>query len=260
MGVRTNADTPADARTARRFGAEGIGLCRTEHMFFDGERIVAVREMIMADDVEGRRARARQAAADAARATSSSSSASWRGLPVTIRLLDPPLHEFLPKTEAEMQDVAQRHRQGCRGDAPARARRCTKPTRCSAIAAAASASPAPEIYEMQARAIFEAAVAGDAAKPAQTVEPEIMIPLVATKTELDVLKEMIDRRRRRGDARDRRGRRLHGRHHDRAAARRAARRRDRRDRRVLQLRHQRPDADHASACRATMPAASSVPI
>ena len=142
MKVRANADTPLDARTARSFGAEGIGLCRTEHMFFEGERIVAVREMILADDEEGRARRARQAAADAARRTSSSCSRSC-GLPVTIRLLDPPLHEFLPHTDAEIAEVAEGDGRPGRQAARRAPTSCTSSTRCSASAAAAWRSPIP---------------------------------------------------------------------------------------------------------------------
>ena len=105
LGVRANADTPTDARTARRFGAEGIGLCRTEHMFFDDNRITAVREMIMADDAEGRR-KALAKILPMQRGDFEELFRIMKGLPVTIRLLDPPLHEFLPKSDAEMQEVA----------------------------------------------------------------------------------------------------------------------------------------------------------
>lgn len=105
MKVRTNAETPADARTARKFGAEGIGLCRTEHMFFDAGRIVAVREMIMANDVEGRR-RALAKLLPMQRQDFAELFRIMAGLPVTIRLLDPPLHEFLPHSEAEMAELA----------------------------------------------------------------------------------------------------------------------------------------------------------
>jgi len=190
MRVRTNADTPADARTARRFGAEGIGLCRTEHMFFDADRIVAVREMIMADDSEGRKA-ALAKLLPMQRGDFIEIFRIMGRLPVTIRLLDPPLHEFLPKTDGEMQEVARatgkdlsaiRHRalalhesnpmlghRGCR-----------------------LAITAPEIYEMQARAIFEAA-ALVTKETGAAIEPEVMIPLVAIKKELDILKAMIDR-------------------------------------------------------------------
>jgi pyruvate, orthophosphate dikinase len=190
LGVRANADTPLDARTARRFGAEGIGLCRTEHMFFDDHRITAVREMIMADDAEGRR-KALAKILPMQRGDFMELFRIMKGLPVTIRLLDPPLHEFLPKSDAEMQEVAK-----------ATGKDLTA-VRQSAQALHESnpmlghrgcrlAITAPEIYEMQARAIFEAAAAV-AKEAGEAVEPEIMIPLIATRKELDILKAMIDR-------------------------------------------------------------------
>jgi len=190
MGVRANADTPTDAKNARRFGAEGIGLCRTEHMFFDGNRITAVREMIMADDAEGRR-KALAKLLPMQRGDFEELFRIMDGLPVTIRLLDPPLHEFLPKTDAEMQEVATatgkdmaflRHRAAALHEAnPMLGHRGCR-----------LAVTAPEIYEMQARAIFEAAATVIKEKGGKLV-PEIMIPLIATKKEFDVLKAMIDR-------------------------------------------------------------------
>ena len=190
MGVRANADTPTDARTARRFGAEGIGLCRTEHMFFDDARIIAVREMIMADDAEGRR-RALAKLLPMQRGDFVELFRIMEQLPVTIRLLDPPLHEFLPKTDAEMGEVARatgkdlafiRHRAAALHESnPMLGHRGCR-----------LAITAPEIYEMQARAIFEAA-ATVSKEDKVTVEPEIMIPLIATKKEFDILKAMIDR-------------------------------------------------------------------
>jgi pyruvate,orthophosphate dikinase len=190
MGVRANADTPLDAKTARRFGAEGIGLCRTEHMFFDEHRIVAVREMILADDTEGRR-KALAKILPMQRQDFIEIFRIMRGLPVTIRLLDPPLHEFLPKTDAEMQELvgatgkdigAIRHRAQALHEAnPMLGHRGCR-----------LAITGPEIYEMQARAIFEAAAAV-IKESGEKVEPEIMIPLIATKKELDILKAMIDR-------------------------------------------------------------------
>jgi pyruvate, orthophosphate dikinase len=189
LKVRANADTPSDAHTARRFGAEGIGLCRTEHMFFDAVRIIAVREMIMADDVEGRK-RALAKLLPMQRGDFIELFRIMAGLPVTIRLLDPPLHEFLPKTEAEMNEVARatgkdlaavRHRAAALHEAnPMLGHRGCR-----------LAITAPEIYEMQARAIFEAAAA--VAKEGIEVEPEIMVPLIATRKEFDLLKAMIDR-------------------------------------------------------------------
>jgi pyruvate,orthophosphate dikinase len=190
MRVRANAETAADARMARRFGAEGIGLSRTEHMFFQADRIAAMRRVIMAEDDTGRRAglaellpMQREDFAEIFRI--------MKGFPVTIRLLDPPLHEFLPKTEEEFAELerltgkdvtAIRHRavalhevnpmlghRGCR-----------------------LGITYPEIYEMQAEAIFEAAVMVTK-ETGEAVEPEIMVPLIATRKEFDILKEVIDR-------------------------------------------------------------------
>jgi pyruvate,orthophosphate dikinase len=190
MGVRANADTPTDAKNARRFGAEGIGLCRTEHMFFEGNRITAVREMIMADDADGRR-KALAKLLPMQRGDFEELFRTMAGLPVTIRLLDPPLHEFLPKTDAEMAEVAKatgkdmaflRHRATTLHEAnPMLGHRGCR-----------LAITAPEIYEMQARAIFEAAAAVIKESNAKLI-PEIMIPLIATKKELDLLKAMVDR-------------------------------------------------------------------
>ncbi len=188
--VRTNAETPQDAATARKFGAEGIGLCRTEHMFFDADRIVAVREMIIADTPEERRA----ALAKIAPMQTRDFADLFRimaGFPVTIRLLDPPLHEFLPHSEAEIAEVA---------DAAGVDPQCVHQRAIQL----AEANPMlghrgcrlgitfPEIYETQARAIFRAAAEVDRETGA-TVMPEIMIPLAATRRELEVLKALIDR-------------------------------------------------------------------
>ncbi|MGH6799317.1 MAG: putative PEP-binding protein, partial [Roseiarcus sp.] len=190
LGVRANADTPTDARTAKRFGAEGIGLCRTEHMFFEAERIVAVREMIMADDAYGRK-KALAKLLPMQRGDFAELFRIMDGLPVTIRLLDPPLHEFLPRTDAEMQEIAK-----ATGKDLALIRQNAHALHESnpmlGHRGCRLAITAPEIYEMQARAIFEAAVAV-AKETGETVEPEIMIPLVATKKELDILKATIDR-------------------------------------------------------------------
>jgi pyruvate,orthophosphate dikinase len=189
LKVRANAETPLDAETARRFGAEGIGLCRTEHMFFEEERITAVREMILASDVEGRR-RALAKILPMQRTDFEKLFTIMAGLPVTVRLLDPPLHEFLPQTDKDFERVA-----ADTGVSVAALRQRK--------AALHESNPMlghrgcrlgisyPEIYEMQARAIFEAAVAVGA-KAGKTVEPEVMIPLVATRRELDILKVRID--------------------------------------------------------------------
>jgi len=190
LGVRANADTPQDAQTARKFGAEGIGLCRTEHMFFNENRIIAVREMIMADDTEGRR-KALAKILPMQRQDFIEIFRIMRGLPVTIRLLDPPLHEFLPKTEKEMQELV-----GTTGKDIAtirhRAEALHEANPMLGHRGCRLAITGPEIYDMQARAIFEAAAAV-VKETGDKVEPEIMIPLIATKKELDILKERIDR-------------------------------------------------------------------
>ncbi|MBF0304071.1 MAG: pyruvate, phosphate dikinase [Alphaproteobacteria bacterium] len=189
MKVRANAETPLDAATARKFGAEGIGLCRTEHMFFDPKRIIAMREMIVASEESGRRTALakllpfqRQDFVDLFEI--------MEGLPVTIRLLDPPLHEFLPNSEDEMNEVA-------------RAAGVDLATVKGRTAQLHESNPMlghrgcrlgityPEIYEMQAQAIFEAAIL--LADKGQTVVPEIMVPLVGTKKELDLMKASIDK-------------------------------------------------------------------
>jgi pyruvate,orthophosphate dikinase len=190
LKVRANAETATDARTAHRFGAEGIGLSRTEHMFFEADRIGAIRQLVMAED-ETRRRAALVELLPMQREDFAKIFRIMKGMPVTIRLLDPPLHEFLPKTEAEFDEMARltgrtlsaiRHRvhslhetnpmlghRGCR-----------------------LGITYPEIYEMQAAAIFEAAVAV-IKETGRAVEPEIMVPLIATKKEFDILKAMIDR-------------------------------------------------------------------
>jgi pyruvate,orthophosphate dikinase len=189
MGVRANAETPLDADTARKFGAEGIGLCRTEHMFFDPQRIGAVRQMIMASTVADRR--------DAVGRLLPFQREDFRqlftimaGLPVTIRLLDPPLHEFLPHTGPEMEEVAQ-------------AMGVDMETIRRRGAELAEANPMlghrgcrlgisyPEIYEMQARAIFEGAIAVGK-ETGNAPHPEIMIPLIATRKELEITRAQVD--------------------------------------------------------------------
>ncbi|OLP57635.1 pyruvate, phosphate dikinase [Rhizobium rhizosphaerae] len=189
MRVRTNADTPADARTARAFGAEGIGLCRTEHMFFEGERINVMREMILASDEAGRRA-ALAKLLPMQRSDFVELFSIMHGLPVTIRLLDPPLHEFLPKAEDEIAEVATRmgltpRELSERIDALHEFNPMLGHRGCRL------AISYPEICEMQARAIFEAAVEA-ARQTGAAVVPEIMVPLVGLKAELDYVKSSID--------------------------------------------------------------------
>jgi pyruvate, orthophosphate dikinase len=188
LKIRTNADTPADCETALRYGAEGVGLCRTEHMFFDAERILAVRQMILADDLVGRKA-ALAKLLPMQRGDFHRIFRIMAGLPVTIRLLDPPLHEFIPHTDEEIAQVAK-----AAGSEPAK-------LRARALALAES-NPMlghrgcrlgityPEIYEMQARAILEAALDAEN-ESGKAVELEIMIPLICFKSELDFLKNRI---------------------------------------------------------------------
>jgi pyruvate,orthophosphate dikinase len=187
LKVRTNAETERDAKQARSFGAEGIGLCRTEHMFFEGERIKAMREMILSDDEEGRR-KALAKLLPIQRKDFSDVFEAMEGLPVTVRLLDPPLHEFVPHEEENQKEMADEmgisvekvkqkvedlhefnpmlgHR-GCR-----------------------LGNTYPEITEMQARAIIEAAL--DLKKKNVSVLPEIMIPLVGTVKELKIQEEIV---------------------------------------------------------------------
>jgi pyruvate, orthophosphate dikinase len=187
MAVRANADTPTDARIARRFGAQGIGLCRTEHMFFQGDRIDAVRQMIVADSVEERRA-ALAKIAPLQRGDFEGIFREMDGLPVTIRTLDPPLHEFLPHSEHEVVELAQKL-----GVDAEKLR--------SKVEALREANPMlgfrgcrlgiiyPEITEMQARAIFEAAA--NVQKEGIRVIPEVMIPLVSTKAELQLQADLV---------------------------------------------------------------------
>ncbi len=189
LKVRANADTPADARAALKFGAEGIGLCRTEHMFFEEDRIRAVREMILAQDEAARRA-ALAKILPMQRGDFLELFKIMGGLPVTIRLLDPPLHEFLPHTEAEIAEVA-----AAMGADPKlladRARELHEFNPMLGFRGCRLAIAYPEIAEMQARAIFEAAVEVGRETGA-TIVPEIMVPLIATKAELDIVKARID--------------------------------------------------------------------
>ena len=189
MKVRTNAETPADAKVAREFGAEGIGLCRTEHMFFEGERIVAVREMILSETEEGRRA-ALAKLLPMQRQDFTELFEIMQGLPVTIRLLDPPLHEFLPHTDEELADVAKA--MGIEADKLRdRALALNEFNPMLGHRGCRLLVSYPEIAEMQARAIFEAAV--EAAKvTGSPVVPEIMVPLVGLKGELDLVRASIE--------------------------------------------------------------------
>jgi pyruvate,orthophosphate dikinase len=188
LGVRTNADTPADAKTARRFGAQGIGLCRTEHMFFGPDRIDVVREMILAEDTPARDAACGKLL-PMQRSDFIGLLTEMDGLPVTIRLLDPPLHEFLPHEASEVETLAQRlHR-----DVRALAARMDSLREFNPMLGHRGCRLGitfPEIYLMQARAIAEAVC--EVKKRGVKAFPEIMIPLVATRKELEILRRQVE--------------------------------------------------------------------
>ena len=189
MKVRANAETPLDARTARQFGAEGIGLCRTEHMFFDETRIAAVREMILADDEAGRRA-ALAKILPFQRSDFVELFEIMAPLPVTIRLLDPPLHEFLPHTDVELEELAR----SAGLDAAKLKRRRSELSETNPMLGWRGCRLGvayPEIYEMQVRAVFEAAC--EVASRADAPRPEIMHPLVSKGEEMRFLRELTDR-------------------------------------------------------------------
>jgi pyruvate,orthophosphate dikinase len=189
LGVRANADTPNDARVALKFGAEGIGLCRTEHMFFDEGRILAVREMILADDERSRRS-ALAKLLPMQRSDFIELFEIMKGLPVTIRLLDPPLHEFLPHTDDEIAEVAA----AMKADPQKLAERANELHEFNPMLGFRGCRIAlayPEIAEMQARAIFEAATEA-ARRTGKPVVPEVMVPLIASKSEFDLVKARID--------------------------------------------------------------------
>jgi pyruvate, orthophosphate dikinase len=189
LRVRVNGDTPEDARTAIKFGAEGIGLCRTEHMFFEETRIRTVREMILAEDEQARRA-ALSKLLPMQRADFVELFEIMKGLPVTIRLLDPPLHEFLPHTQAEIEEVARAMNTDPRRLAD-RARDLAEFNPMLGFRGCRLAIAYPEIAEMQARAIFEAAVEAEK-RTGKPVGLEVMVPLIATKAEFDLVKARID--------------------------------------------------------------------
>jgi pyruvate,orthophosphate dikinase len=190
LKVRANAETPLDCKTARIFGAEGVGLCRTEHMFFDAARITLVRQMILAEDEKGRRV-ALDKLLPEQRADFTEIFEIMAGLPVTIRLLDPPLHEFLPHEEEEFAEVAAATGIGVE----ALKRRAAELHEFNPMLGHRGCRLGvtyPEIYEMQARAIFEAAVDVSLKSGAAPI-PEVMVPLVATRRELELMKIVIDR-------------------------------------------------------------------
>ncbi|MGR3323260.1 MAG: putative PEP-binding protein [Pseudooceanicola sp.] len=188
IDVRANADTPADAQTARNFMAQGIGLCRTEHMFFDADRLTVMREMIFADGPEDRRA-ALDRLLPMQRADFIELFRIMQGQPVCIRLFDPPLHEFLPTDKAGIREMAEAlglHR----SDVERRVQALSEYNPMLGMRGVRLGITVPEIYEMQARAIFEATIA--ASREGEPVVPEIMIPLVSAKREVELVKTRID--------------------------------------------------------------------
>ena len=189
MRVRTNADTPQDVQVARDFGAEGVGLCRTEHMFFDADRIIAVREMILAEDLAGRQA-ALEKLLPMQRADFEGIFRVMAGLPVTVRLLDPPLHEFLPHSDKEIAEVAAASGMDAE-KLHARAVKLKEFNPMLGHRGCRLGISYPEIYEMQVRALMEAAC-NIVDETGQAVTPEIMIPLVAVDTELEKLKAEVE--------------------------------------------------------------------
>ncbi|HEY8850361.1 MAG TPA: putative PEP-binding protein, partial [Thermoanaerobaculia bacterium] len=189
LGVRTNADTPEDARVARLFGARGIGLCRTEHMFFAEERVLRVREMILARNEAGRR----QALDQLLPFQKDDFAGIFRklaGMPVTIRLLDPPLHEFLPQTEGQISTLARDMGWGF-VELRAKVNQLHEVNPMLGHRGCRLGITYPEIYEMQVRAIFQAAC--DVKQDGVDVQPEVMIPLVGTVRELQLTAEMVRR-------------------------------------------------------------------
>ncbi len=187
LKIRTNADTPHDSKVARAFGAEGIGLCRTEHMFFAEDRIAAVREMILADDPRGRK-KALAKLLPMQRKDFAGIFTAMNGLPVTIRLLDPPLHEFLPNTPAQFRSLARSMKVSVKR-LEERAEHLRETNPMLGHRGCRLGITFPEIYEMQVRAIFEAAAA--VMKRGVEVLPEVMVPLVGTVREFQVLRDRI---------------------------------------------------------------------
>jgi pyruvate,orthophosphate dikinase len=188
LQVRTNADTPEDAQRARDFGAQGIGLCRTEHMFFEGDRITAMREMILAEDEKARR-KALKKLLPFQRKDFVGIFTAMKGLPVTVRLLDPPLHEFLPHDDRAQGDMAKL--MGIKlADVKSRVSQLHESNPMLGHRGCRLSVTYPEILEMQVRAIVEAAIICKGKKIA--AHPEIMIPLVGTITELAVLRKLAE--------------------------------------------------------------------
>ena len=188
IGVRANADTPDDARTALKFKAEGIGLCRTEHMFFEADRLIAIREMIFADTPRDRSAALAQLL-PLQRDSIAELFVIMKGHPVCVRLFDPPLHEFLPTDRAGLRDLAEALNLPL-SDVTRRVEALGEYNPMLGMRGVRLGITVPEIYEMQARAIFEAML--KAAGDEDTIVPEIMIPLVSAKREVELVKTRID--------------------------------------------------------------------
>jgi pyruvate,orthophosphate dikinase len=185
LEVRTNADTPQDAKTARHFGAEGIGLCRTEHMFFDADRIDAVREMILSDTRDGRE-RALTKILPMQKSDFKALFKEMRGYPVTIRLLDPPLHEFIPHSDEELHELS--HKTGILFDRLKRKRDLLHEFNpMLGHRGCRLAISFPEIYRTQVQAIFEAACEVSV-ELKTSITPEVMIPLVGDVKELEIIR------------------------------------------------------------------------
>ena len=190
LKIRTNSETPLDSKTAREFGAEGIGLCRTEHMFFDEERILSVREMILSKTIEDR-SNALKKLLPHQKKDFIEIFKIMKGLPVTVRLLDPPLHEFLPKSNNEINDVAVSLNIPIK-ELEVRISELHEQNPMLGHRGCRLAISFPEIYEMQCTAIFEALVECKKQK-IQSTMPEIMIPLVSTEAEIKIMKDLVIR-------------------------------------------------------------------
>ena len=188
LNIRTNSETPKDTKTAKDFGAEGIGLCRTEHMFFDEERILSVREMILSKTKEDR-AKALEKLLPHQKKDFVEIFKIMSGLPVTVRLLDPPLHEFLPKTEKEISEVANVVGLSVK-EVESRIEELHEQNPMLGHRGCRLGISFPEIYEMQSRAIFEA-LAELKKKKIKSAFPEIMIPLVSTEAEIKIMKDLV---------------------------------------------------------------------
>jgi pyruvate,orthophosphate dikinase len=190
LKIRTNAETPQDTKMARKFGAEGIGLCRTEHMFFDDERILSVRQMILSKDLDDRKT-ALDKLLPFQKNDFKEIFKIMKGLPVTVRLLDPPLHEFLPKTDKDMESVARALNSGIK-EIKNRVAELHELNPMLGHRGCRLGISFPEIYEMQCRAIFTALIECKKEK-VESVIPEIMIPLVSTEDELGIMRKLVNR-------------------------------------------------------------------